>query len=155
VPNQRRRENKLEEEHSEIEFKMRILMNKTTESRTESDDNQEELLMQRLLEVIEERNEIVENMMKIDKRYLLHRRSEAAQAQHDHNDSFIHPFFFFLSTFPLILFSRTFLSISVQVKLSENQEFQKCMRLIGRFTTFKQSPPNVVRFHFICFSFQN
>jgi len=65
----RKREFKLEEEHSEIEFKMRIIMAKLPSMRNQQDEENEKELLQRLMDIIEERNEIVENIMKIDKRY--------------------------------------------------------------------------------------
>ena len=48
---------------------MRVLMNKREEFRTEKDEEEDQMLLKRLVDIIEERNEICEHMMKIDIRY--------------------------------------------------------------------------------------
>lgn len=54
------RSQKLEEEQVELEFQIRCQMNKSIASRSELDKNHEEELLQKLLDVVEQRNEIVE-----------------------------------------------------------------------------------------------
>ncbi|XP_022244394.1 uncharacterized protein LOC106461667 isoform X2 [Limulus polyphemus] len=54
------RSQKLEEEQVELEFQIRCLMNKSITSKSEDDQKHEEELLQKLLHVVEQRNEIVE-----------------------------------------------------------------------------------------------
>ncbi|KAI1289777.1 MICAL-like protein 2 [Halotydeus destructor] len=64
----RKREYKLEEEHADIEFQIREIDLKPPFKRTQEDDAKGQELLRRLLEVIDERNDVVENMIKINKR---------------------------------------------------------------------------------------
>jgi hypothetical protein len=69
-----KREHQLEEEHADIEYKIRVLDQKPAFKRTQEDTNDEATLLDRLVEVIDERNEVVENMERIDKRVEFNRR---------------------------------------------------------------------------------
>lgn len=57
-----KRSQRLEEEQVEIEFQIRCLMNKPADQRSEEDVSKEEELLQRLLDVVEQRNEIVDTI---------------------------------------------------------------------------------------------
>ncbi|XP_050435678.1 MICAL-like protein 2 [Adelges cooleyi] len=59
-----RRQNNLEEEHAELEYQIRVLMSRPDHTKTDTDKAREEELIQRLVEVVERRNEIVENLEK-------------------------------------------------------------------------------------------
>lgn len=59
-----RRQHNLEEEHAELEFQIRCLMVRPEKNKTDSDKEREEQLIQRLVEVVERRNEIVELLEK-------------------------------------------------------------------------------------------
>lgn len=66
-----RREHKLEEQHADLEFSIREIellpkFKKTTEQEAQSQE-----LLTKLIEVIDQRNEVVENMTKINKRYVI------------------------------------------------------------------------------------
>ena len=56
----RRRQQRLEEEHAEIEYQIRLLLEKPEHSKTDSEKACEEELIQRLVDVVERRNEIIE-----------------------------------------------------------------------------------------------
>nr|CAH7724507.1 unnamed protein product [Callosobruchus chinensis] len=55
-----RRQQRLEEEHAEIEYQLRCLLHQPEANKTDSDKAREEQLLQRLIEVVEKRNDIVE-----------------------------------------------------------------------------------------------
>ncbi|PSN52210.1 hypothetical protein C0J52_12766 [Blattella germanica] len=55
-----RRQQRLEEEHADLEYQIRCLMLRPDHTKTDSDKAREEELIQRLVEVVERRNEIVE-----------------------------------------------------------------------------------------------
>jgi len=59
-----KREHKLEEIQADIEYQMRVVISKQSAQKTEEDQKKEEELLQRLVEIIEERNDIVENMIR-------------------------------------------------------------------------------------------
>ncbi|XP_067128414.1 MICAL-like protein 1 isoform X2 [Centruroides vittatus] len=65
-----KRSQRLEEEQVEIEFQIRCLMNKPANERREEDALKEEELLQRLLDVVEQRNEIVDTIEMDRKREL-------------------------------------------------------------------------------------
>lgn len=56
----RRRQQKLEEEHADIEYQIRCLMLQPEANKTDSDKAREEELINRLVEIVERRNEIIE-----------------------------------------------------------------------------------------------
>lgn len=56
----RRRQQHLEEEHSELEYQIRCLMARPEANKTDSDKELEEQLIQRLVEVVERRDAIVQ-----------------------------------------------------------------------------------------------
>lgn len=55
-----RRQQRLEEEHADLEYQIRCLMDQPECNKTDSDKAREEELINRLVEVVERRNEIVE-----------------------------------------------------------------------------------------------
>jgi hypothetical protein len=55
-----RRQQKLEEEHADIEYQIRCLMLQPEANKTDSDKAREEELINRLVEIVERRNEIIE-----------------------------------------------------------------------------------------------
>ncbi|CAG2122453.1 unnamed protein product, partial [Medioppia subpectinata] len=59
-----KREHRLEELQADIEYQMRCVLSKQAAQKTEEDLKQEEELLQRLVEIIEERNDIVEMMVR-------------------------------------------------------------------------------------------
>lgn len=59
-----RRQQRLEEEHADIEYQIRCLMMQPEANKTDSDKAREEELIQRLVEIVERRNEIVECLEK-------------------------------------------------------------------------------------------
>ncbi|XP_025414291.1 MICAL-like protein 1 [Sipha flava] len=59
-----RRQHNLEEEHAELEYQIRVLMARPEHTKTDTEKAREEELIQRLVEVVERRNEIVENLEK-------------------------------------------------------------------------------------------
>ncbi|EZA50995.1 MICAL-like protein [Ooceraea biroi] len=54
-----RRQQRLEEEHAEVEYQIRCLMYQPEATKTDFDKQKEEALIQRLVEIVERRNEIV------------------------------------------------------------------------------------------------
>ncbi|XP_077275749.1 MICAL-like protein isoform X1 [Temnothorax americanus] len=62
-----RRQQRLEEEHVEVEYQIRCLMCQPEATKTDSDKQREEALIQRLVEIVERRNEIVE-CLEMDRR---------------------------------------------------------------------------------------
>lgn len=61
----------MEQEHADIEFEIRDIEIKPHFKRTHVDDERVQVLLQRLIEVIDERNDVVENMTRINKRSVL------------------------------------------------------------------------------------
>jgi hypothetical protein len=59
-----RRQHNLEEEHAELEYQIRVLMSRPDHTKTDTEKAREEELIQRLVEVVGRRNEIVENLEK-------------------------------------------------------------------------------------------
>lgn len=57
-----KRQQRLEEEHADLEFQIRCLMEKTEEKKTDEDRALEERLIARLVDVVTQRSEIVESM---------------------------------------------------------------------------------------------
>jgi hypothetical protein len=55
-----KKENRLEEQHADLEYQVRILMSKPENQRTEEDRVVEEKLIAKLVEVVGHRNEIVD-----------------------------------------------------------------------------------------------
>lgn len=55
-----RRQQRLEEEHADIEYQVRCLITQPEATKTDFDKQREEALIQRLVEIVERRNEIVE-----------------------------------------------------------------------------------------------
>ncbi|KAJ8917792.1 hypothetical protein NQ315_010698 [Exocentrus adspersus] len=55
-----RRQQRLEEEHAEVEYQIRCLMLQPEANKTDSDKAREEELINRLVEIVERRNEIIE-----------------------------------------------------------------------------------------------
>ncbi|EZA52985.1 MICAL-like protein [Ooceraea biroi] len=62
-----RRQQRLEEEHAEVEYQIRCLMCQPEATKTDFDKQKEEALIQRLVEIVERRNEIVE-CLEMDRR---------------------------------------------------------------------------------------
>ncbi|XP_046594982.1 MICAL-like protein 1 isoform X1 [Neodiprion lecontei] len=62
-----RRQQRLEEEHADVEYQIRCLMSQPEATKTDSDKQREEVLIQRLVEIVERRNEIVE-CLEMDRR---------------------------------------------------------------------------------------
>lgn len=62
-----RRQQRLEEEHADIEYQIRCLMIQPEATKTDCDKQREEGLIQRLVEIVERRNEIVE-CLEMDRR---------------------------------------------------------------------------------------
>ncbi|XP_063222144.1 MICAL-like protein 1 isoform X2 [Bacillus rossius redtenbacheri] len=62
-----RRQQRLEEEHADLEYQIRCLLERPDHAKTDSDKAREEELIQRLVEVVERRNEIVE-CLEMDRR---------------------------------------------------------------------------------------
>ncbi|KPM06148.1 hypothetical protein QR98_0046210 [Sarcoptes scabiei] len=63
-----KREIKLEEIQLEIEYQLRIIMSKQENQKTESDHQQEQSLLEQMMAIIDERNEIIENMIQDENR---------------------------------------------------------------------------------------
>ncbi|XP_060879547.1 MICAL-like protein 2 [Metopolophium dirhodum] len=59
-----RKQHNFEEEHAELEYQIRVLMSKPDHTKTDTEKAREEELIRRLVEVVERRNEIVENLEK-------------------------------------------------------------------------------------------
>lgn len=62
-----RRQQRLEEEHADIEYQVRCLITQPEATKTDFDKQREETLIQRLVEIVERRNEIVE-CLEMDRR---------------------------------------------------------------------------------------
>ncbi|KAJ8686467.1 hypothetical protein QAD02_022261 [Eretmocerus hayati] len=62
-----RRQQRLEEEHADIEYQVRCLISQPEATKTDCDKQREEALIQRLVEIVERRNEIVE-CLEMDRR---------------------------------------------------------------------------------------
>ncbi|XP_076160956.1 MICAL-like protein isoform X2 [Ptiloglossa arizonensis] len=78
-----RRQQRLEEEHVEVEYQIRCLMSQHESTKTDFDKQKEEVLIQRLVEIVERRNEIVE-CLEMDRR----REIEEDRSIHKHMDLF-------------------------------------------------------------------
>ncbi|XP_053987182.1 MICAL-like protein 1 isoform X1 [Hylaeus volcanicus] len=78
-----RRQQRLEEEHVEVEYQIRCLMSQNESTKTDFDKQKEEILIQRLIEIVERRNEIVE-CLEMDRR----REIEEDRSIHKHMDLF-------------------------------------------------------------------
>lgn len=74
-----RRQQRLEEEHAEMEYQIRCLMSQPEATKTDFDKQREESLIQRLVEIVERRNEIVE-CLEMDRR----REMEEDRSIHKH-----------------------------------------------------------------------
>ncbi|KAG7209124.1 hypothetical protein KM043_015270 [Ampulex compressa] len=74
-----RRQQRLEEEHAEVEYQIRCLMCQPEATKTDFDKQREETLIQRLIEIVERRNEIVE-CLEMDRR----REVEEDRSIHKH-----------------------------------------------------------------------
>ncbi|KAI5695028.1 hypothetical protein M8J75_009748 [Diaphorina citri] len=74
-----RRQYHLEEEHAELEYQIRSLMLRPAKNKTDADKEREEQLIQRLVEVVERRNEIVELLEKDRLKELEEDRSVTSQ----------------------------------------------------------------------------
>lgn len=60
----RKRELKLDQIHSDIEYELRMIGNKQLSNRTAEDESREKELLGKLVEIVEEKNDIVENLNK-------------------------------------------------------------------------------------------
>ncbi|KOC64625.1 MICAL-like protein 2 [Habropoda laboriosa] len=78
-----RRQQRLEEEHAEIEYQIRCLMSQHESTKTDFDKQREEALIQRLIKIVERRNEIVD-CLEMDRR----REMEEDRSIHRHMDLF-------------------------------------------------------------------
>ena len=78
-----RRQQRLEEEHAEVEYQIRCLMAQNESTKTDFDKQREEALIQRLIEIVERRNEIVD-CLEMDRR----REIEEDRSIHRHMDLF-------------------------------------------------------------------
>ncbi|KMQ87586.1 mical-like protein 2 protein [Lasius niger] len=78
-----RRQQRLEEEHAEVEYQIRCLMCQPEATKTDFDKQREEALIQRLVEIVERRNEIVE-CLEMDRR----REVEEDKSINKHMDLF-------------------------------------------------------------------
>lgn len=65
-----KRSQRLEEEQVELEYQIRCIMTKPLNQKCEDDDKREQELLQRLLEVVEARNEIVDSQ-ELDRRRVM------------------------------------------------------------------------------------
>nr|XP_033323280.1 MICAL-like protein 1 [Megalopta genalis] len=74
-----RRQQRLEEEHVEVEFQIRCLMSQSESTKTDYDKQREEALIQRLVQIVERRNEIIE-CLEMDRR----REIEEDRSIHKH-----------------------------------------------------------------------
>ena len=70
-----RTEHKLEQEHADLEFNIRKIDLIPKFKRTPEDEKKSKDMIDRLVDVIDQRNDVVENMTKINKRYVLSRSS--------------------------------------------------------------------------------
>lgn len=57
-----RRQQRLEEEHADLEHQIRLLMARPEANKTDTDKTKEEQLIQRLVEVVERRNEVITSL---------------------------------------------------------------------------------------------
>lgn len=55
-----KKDNRLEEQHADLEYQIRVLMSKTECQRTEEDKKKEDKLITKLVEIVQARNEIVD-----------------------------------------------------------------------------------------------
>ncbi|KAK9295060.1 hypothetical protein QLX08_010535 [Tetragonisca angustula] len=78
-----RRQQRLEEEHADVEYQIRCLMTQHESTKTDFDKQREEVLIQRLIEIVEKRNEIVD-CLEMDRR----REIEEDRSIHRHMDLF-------------------------------------------------------------------
>ncbi|XP_076243448.1 MICAL-like protein [Calliopsis andreniformis] len=78
-----RRQQRLEEEYIDVEYQIRYLMSQHESTKTDSDKQREEALIQRLVEIVEKRNEIVESL-EMDRR----REIEEDRSINKHMDLF-------------------------------------------------------------------
>ncbi|KOX75385.1 MICAL-like protein 2 [Melipona quadrifasciata] len=78
-----RRQQRLEEEHADVEYQIRCLMTQHESTKTDFDKQREEALIQRLIEIVEKRNEIVD-CLEMDRR----REIEEDRSIHRHMDLF-------------------------------------------------------------------
>ncbi|XP_003704533.2 MICAL-like protein isoform X1 [Megachile rotundata] len=78
-----RRQQRLEEEHVEVEYQIRCLMSQQESMKTDFDKQREEALIKRLVEIVERRNEIVD-CLEMDRR----REIEEDKSIHKHMDLF-------------------------------------------------------------------
>ncbi|KZC07336.1 MICAL-like protein 2 [Dufourea novaeangliae] len=74
-----RRQQRLEEEHVEVEYQIRCLMSQNESTKTDFEKQKEEALIQRLVQIVEKRNEIVE-CLEMDRR----REIEEDRSIHKH-----------------------------------------------------------------------
>ncbi|XP_031837339.1 MICAL-like protein isoform X2 [Nomia melanderi] len=74
-----RRQQRLEEEHGEVEYQIRCLMSQNESTKTDFDKQREEALIQRLVQIVEKRNEIIE-CLEMDRR----REIEEDKSIHKH-----------------------------------------------------------------------
>ncbi|XP_076286634.1 MICAL-like protein isoform X3 [Lasioglossum baleicum] len=74
-----RRQQRLEEEHVEVEYQIRCLMSQSESTKTDYDKQREEALIQRLVQIVERRNEIIE-CLEMDRR----REIEEDKSIHKH-----------------------------------------------------------------------
>ncbi|XP_076659942.1 MICAL-like protein isoform X3 [Halictus rubicundus] len=74
-----RRQQRLEEEHVEVEYQIRCLMSRSESTKTDYDKQREEALIQRLVQIVERRNEIIE-CLEMDRR----REIEEDKSIHKH-----------------------------------------------------------------------
>lgn len=58
----RKREITLDQNHSDIEYELRMIGNKQSSNQTPEDDNREKELLKKLVEIVEEKSDIVENL---------------------------------------------------------------------------------------------
>ncbi|XP_031788215.1 MICAL-like protein 1 isoform X2 [Nasonia vitripennis] len=86
-----RRQQRLEEEHADIEYQVRCLITQPEATKTDFDKQREETLIQRLVEIVERRNEIVECLemdrrREIEEDRSIHREMDlyAARSKTDH-----------------------------------------------------------------------
>mgnify|MGYP002714409068 CR=1 FL=1 len=59
----RKRELKLEETQLELEYQLRVIMSKQDAQKTTDDCDEEQRLLKKMMEIIDERNDIIENMI--------------------------------------------------------------------------------------------
>lgn len=91
--NFRRRQQRLEEEHADLEYQIRCLMGRPERNKTDSDKAQEEELIKRLIDVVERRNQIIECLDMDRKREVeedksIHHHLEAFAGERKFNEQF-------------------------------------------------------------------